>query len=109
MSLPRTPLLVIPARLGSTRLPDKPLADIHGEPMIVHVWRRAMEASIGPVLVACAEEAIVAAVSKAGGPAVLAPPPHPSGYPPSPDACSTARPAGTATSIIHCPGQPTNT
>jgi len=39
-----------PRRLPPTRLPDKPLADIHGEPMIVHVWRRAVEAAIGPVL-----------------------------------------------------------
>ncbi len=46
------PLVVIPARMASTRLPGKPLADIHGEPMIVHVWRRAMEAGVGPVLVA---------------------------------------------------------
>ncbi|MFI5017632.1 MAG: cytidylyltransferase domain-containing protein, partial [Dongiales bacterium] len=49
------PLIVIPSRMASTRLPGKPLADIHGEPMIVHVWRRAMEAGIGPVLVAAGE------------------------------------------------------
>src|SRR5260221_6500713 len=48
------PLVVIPSRLAATRLPGKPLADIHGEPMIVHVWRRAAEAAIGPVVVACA-------------------------------------------------------
>ena len=45
-------LIVIPARLASTRLPGKPLAEIGGVPMIVQVWRRAMEAGIGPVLVA---------------------------------------------------------
>ena len=45
-------LIVIPARMQATRLPGKPLADIHGEPMIVHVWRRAMEAEIGRVVVA---------------------------------------------------------
>jgi 3-deoxy-manno-octulosonate cytidylyltransferase (CMP-KDO synthetase) len=45
-------LVIIPARMGSTRLPGKPLADIRGEPMIVHVWRRAVEAEVGPVLVA---------------------------------------------------------
>ena len=43
------PIVLIPARMAATRLPGKPLADIHGEPMIVHVWRRAMEADIGPV------------------------------------------------------------
>ncbi|MEE8123681.1 MAG: 3-deoxy-manno-octulosonate cytidylyltransferase, partial [Alphaproteobacteria bacterium] len=46
---PLRPLIVIPARLASTRLPGKPLADIHGEAMIVHVWRRAVEADLGPV------------------------------------------------------------
>src|SRR5690606_23508588 len=45
------PLVLIPARLAATRLPNKPLADIAGEPMIVHVWRRAVEAGIGPVAV----------------------------------------------------------
>jgi len=46
------PIVLIPARLAATRLPNKPLADIGGEPMIVHVWRRAMEARLGPVAVA---------------------------------------------------------
>jgi len=49
------PIIVIPARMHATRLPGKPLALIHGEPMIVHVWRRAMQAGIGPVVVACSE------------------------------------------------------
>ena len=62
MSLPKSPIIAIPARLGATRLPGKPLADIHGEPMIVHVWRRAVEADIGPVVVACAEAEIADAV-----------------------------------------------
>ena len=70
-------LIVIPARLKATRLPDKPLADIHGEPMIVHVWRRAMEADSGPVLVAAAEAEIAEAVRAAGGKAVLTRPDHP--------------------------------
>lgn len=79
MSRPNNPVVVIPARLAATRLPDKPLADIHGEPMIVHVWRRAMEAAIGPVLVAAAEKAVVEAVRTAGGTAVLTDPALPSG------------------------------
>ena len=73
------PIVLIPARLASTRLPGKPLALIAGEPMIVHVWRRAMEAGIGPVAVACAEREISAAVERAGGKAVLTKPGHPSG------------------------------
>ncbi len=72
-------IIVIPARLASTRLADKVLADIHGEPMIVHVWRRAMEAGIGDVVVACDEPAIAEAVSSAGGRAELTRPDHPSG------------------------------
>ena len=74
-----TTIVMIPARLASTRLPDKPLADIHGAPMIVQVWRRAVEAGIGPVVVAAAEAAIVDAVAAAGGRAVLTDPAHPSG------------------------------
>lgn len=74
-----TPIILIPARLGSTRLPGKPLADIHGLPMIVHVLRRAQEADIGPVAVACAEPEIAAAVDAAGGTAVLTDPDLPSG------------------------------
>jgi 3-deoxy-manno-octulosonate cytidylyltransferase (CMP-KDO synthetase) len=73
------PIVVIPARMTATRLPGKPLADIAGEPMIVHVLRRAEAASIGPVLVACAEAEIKAAVERAGGTAVLTRPDHPSG------------------------------
>ena len=73
------PIVVIPARMASTRLPGKPLADIHGQPMIVHVWRRAVEADVGPVLVACAEREIADAVIRAGGLAVLTRPGHPSG------------------------------
>ncbi len=76
---PGNPIIVIPARMASTRLPGKPLADIAGEPMIVHVWRRASEAAIGPVLVAAAEPAIVAAIEKVGGRAVLTRPDHASG------------------------------
>jgi len=72
-------LIVIPARLKATRLPDKPLADIGGEPMIVHVLRRAVEADCGPVLVATESEAVRDAVLLAGGKAVITRPDHPSG------------------------------
>jgi 3-deoxy-manno-octulosonate cytidylyltransferase (CMP-KDO synthetase) len=72
-------VVLIPARLASTRLPGKPLAAIAGEPMIVHVWRRAMAAGVGPVVVACAEPEIADAVRAAGGEAVLTDPDLPSG------------------------------
>ncbi len=74
-----SPIVVIPARMASTRLPEKPLALIHGEPMIAHVWRRAAEADIGPVLVATDDERIVAAVEAAGGRAILTRADHASG------------------------------
>ncbi len=73
------PIIVIPARLASTRLPDKPLADIVGQPMIVHVWRRGKEAGIGPVIVAAADKPIRDAVVTAGGDAMLTDPDLPSG------------------------------
>ena len=73
------PIVLIPARLKATRLPDKPLAEIAGEPMIVHVWRRAREAGVGPVAVATDARAIAEAVEKAGGTAVMTREDHASG------------------------------
>jgi 3-deoxy-manno-octulosonate cytidylyltransferase (CMP-KDO synthetase) len=73
------PVVVIPARMASTRLPGKPLAEIAGEPMIVRVWRQAMLADVGPVVVAAAEREIAEAVEQAGGQAVLTAPDLPSG------------------------------
>ena len=72
-------LIVIPARLASTRLPEKPLAELCGAPMIVQVWRRALEAGIGPVLVAADGPEIAEAVRAAGGEAVVTDPDLPSG------------------------------
>lgn len=73
------PIVIIPARLASTRLPNKPLADIHGVPMIVHVWRRAVEADVGPVFVAAGDAAISDVVRSVGGNAILTDPAHISG------------------------------
>ncbi len=73
------PILLIPARLASTRLPAKPLAEIGGVPMIVRVLRQAEAAGLGPVVVAAAEAEIAAVVEKAGGRAVLTDPGLPSG------------------------------
>ena len=74
-----TPIILIPARMGSTRLPGKPLAMIGDAPMIVQVWRRAMEADLGPVAVACSEEEVAHAVRAAGGTAVMTDPALPRG------------------------------
>jgi 3-deoxy-manno-octulosonate cytidylyltransferase (CMP-KDO synthetase) len=73
------PIVLIPARMTSTRLPGKPLASIHGEPMIAHVWRRAVEADVGPVLVAADDCRIVEAIAAIGGRAVLTRSDHVSG------------------------------
>ena len=68
------PILLIPARMASARLPGKPLADIAGQPMIVRVWQRAMAVGLGPVVVAAAEPEIAKAIDSAGGRAVLTDP-----------------------------------
>jgi 3-deoxy-manno-octulosonate cytidylyltransferase (CMP-KDO synthetase) len=73
------PIVLIPARMASTRLPGKSLADIAGLPMIVRVWRQAVRAELGPVVVAAAERQIVDAIEHAGGRAVLTDPNLPSG------------------------------
>lgn len=78
MSKTRT-IVVIPARLAASRLPDKPLAMIGSDPMIVHVWRRAVDSRVGPVIVACGDTPIAEAIEKAGGQAVMTDPDLPSG------------------------------
>jgi len=74
-----TPIILIPARMAATRLPNKPLADIGGLPMIVRALRAAEAAAIAPVAVAAGDPEIVAAVQAAGGRAVLTDPALPSG------------------------------
>jgi 3-deoxy-manno-octulosonate cytidylyltransferase (CMP-KDO synthetase) len=73
------PIVIIPARMNAARLPGKPLADIHGAPMIVHVWRRAVAADVGPVWVAADDSRVVEAVAAAGGKAIMTRSDHPSG------------------------------
>ena len=70
---------MIPTRLAATRLPNKPLADIAGAPMIVHVWRRAVAAAIGPVVVACGDREIADIIERGGGRAVMTDPDLPTG------------------------------
>ena len=104
MTLPANPIVLIPARMASTRLPNKPLADIHGAPMIVHVWRRAIEAKIGRVVVAAAETAIIDAITAAGGDAVLTRSDHPSGSDRIYEALSTLDPACDHDAIVNVQG-----
>ena len=97
-------IVLIPARLAATRLPDKPLAEIGGLPMIVQVWRRACEADVGPVVVACADAAIAAAVTAHGGEAVLTEPALPSGTDRIHEALSRLDPARRFERVINLQG-----
>jgi 3-deoxy-D-manno-octulosonate cytidylyltransferase len=98
------PIILIPARLAATRLPNKPLADMLGEPMIVHVWRRACEAGIGPVAVATDAPAVADAVMKAGGRAVLTRPDHASGSDRIYEAVDSFDPKGAHDVVVNVQG-----
>jgi 3-deoxy-manno-octulosonate cytidylyltransferase (CMP-KDO synthetase) len=97
-------LVLIPARMAATRLPGKPLADIAGEPMIVHVLRRAQEAEIGPVVVATDSAEIAAVVDKAKGRAVMTRADHASGSDRIFEALGKADPDGRAKLIVNLQG-----
>lgn len=90
--------------MASVRLPGKPLADIHGAPMIAHVLRRAEKAALGPVWVACAEKEIAAAVEHAGGKAVMTRPDHPSGTDRIVEALAIIDPARAHDTVINVQG-----
>ena len=98
------PIILIPARLHSTRLPGKPLADIHGEPMIVHVWRRAVEADIGPVVVASEGQEIADAVRAAGGEAELTSSGHTTGSDRIFEALERRDPSGEHDIVVNLQG-----
>ncbi|MCC5976474.1 MAG: 3-deoxy-manno-octulosonate cytidylyltransferase [Salinarimonas sp.] len=98
------PIVLIPARMAATRLPGKPLADIAGEPMIVHVWRRAVEAGIGPVAVATDSGEIARAVEAAGGQAVVTRADHPSGSDRIREAVEILDPQGRHDVVVNVQG-----
>jgi len=97
-------LILIPARLTATRLPGKPLADIAGEPMIVHVLRRAEEANLGQVVVATDSEVVATAVEKAGGRAVMTRTDHISGSDRIFEALDLVDPKGIARIVVNVQG-----
>ena len=99
-----SPIVLIPARMASTRLPGKPLADLCGVPMIVQVWRRAVEAGIGPVVVAAEDRAICAAIEAAGGEAVLTGAHHASGSDRIFEAVGIYDPQGRYDTIVNVQG-----
>ena len=90
--------------MASTRLPGKPLADIAGVPMIVHCWRRAVEAEVGPVIVACAEREIAEVIEAAGGTAVLTAPELPSGSDRAAAALAAIDPGGAYDAVVNLQG-----
>ncbi|HTQ14403.1 MAG TPA: 3-deoxy-manno-octulosonate cytidylyltransferase [Rhizomicrobium sp.] len=98
------PIVVIPARMASSRLPGKPLADIAGVPMIVRVWRQAVAANLGPVIVAAAESDIARAVESAGGRAILTEPDLPSGSDRIFRALEIADPEGAHDVVVNLQG-----
>jgi 3-deoxy-manno-octulosonate cytidylyltransferase (CMP-KDO synthetase) len=97
-------LIVIPARMASTRLPGKPLLDIAGEPMIVHVLRRAQAARLGKVVVATDSDVVAACVEKAGGRAVMTRADHVSGSDRIFEALDVADPQRRSTIIVNVQG-----
>jgi len=103
-ALPASPIVMIPARMASTRLPEKPLAYIGGLPMIVHVMKRAEEAKLGRVVIACAESEIKTAVEAAGGEAVLTDPNLPSGSDRILQALNQIDPEGRHDAVINVQG-----
>lgn len=101
---PTNPIVLIPARMAATRLPGKPLLTIAGEPMIVQVWRRAMEAGIGPVVVTAPDPEIIAAVEAAGGKARLTGIEHQSGSDRIAEALERVDPQGRYDAVINVQG-----
>ena len=98
-----TPLILIPTRMAATRLPNKPLADIGGRPMILRAWAQAMKSGL-PVAVAAGDPEIVEAVEAAGGRAVLTDPALPSGSDRVLAALETLDPEGAYDSVINLQG-----
>ena len=97
-------LLLIPARMAATRLPGKPLIDIAGLPMIVHVMRSAEAADIGRVAVATDTPEIAAVVEAHGGTAVMTRPDHPSGSDRIFEAAETLDPRHEAEIVVNLQG-----
>ncbi|TPG49228.1 3-deoxy-manno-octulosonate cytidylyltransferase [Roseomonas nepalensis] len=98
------PIILIPARMASTRLPGKPMADIHRRPMIVHVLEAARAAGIGPVAVACDAPEIESAIRAAGGTAVLVAEDLPSGTDRIERALALIDPAGAHDVVVNLQG-----
>lgn len=98
------PIVLIPARLAATRLPRKPLADIHGQPMIAHVWRRALEADIGEVVVATDTAEVAQVIQDLGGRVQMTRAEHPSGSDRIHEALRAVDPDGRHDVVVNVQG-----
>ena len=101
---PTDTVVLIPARMAASRLPGKPLADIHGVPMIVHVWRRAVAAAVGRVAVATDDGRIAEAVRAAGGEAVMTGADHLNGTSRINEALALLDPGGAVGTVVNVQG-----
>jgi len=99
-----TTLIVIPARMQASRLPGKPMLDIAGEPMIVHVWRQAVAADAGRVVVATDAEEVRAAIEAAGGEAMMTRADHTTGSDRIFEAVGKIDPGGQAELVVNLQG-----
>jgi 3-deoxy-manno-octulosonate cytidylyltransferase (CMP-KDO synthetase) len=105
--MPR-PIIVIPARMGSTRLPGKALAPIDGKPMVLHVMERALAAALGPVAVATDSDEIAAVIEAAGGRGARTGPGHACGADRVAEALATLDPDGAHDVIVDLQGDQPN-
>ena len=90
--------------MSSQRLPGKPLLEFDNEPLIVHVWRHALEADIAPVYVATESPQIAEVVEAVGGTVIMTKPSHPSGSDRVFEAVEKIDPQNNFTEIVNLQG-----
>ena len=99
--MPSRTIILIPARLACNRLPNKPLEDLGGQPMVIRVWERAVASNLGKVVVACADQAIADVIKQIGGNYILTDPKHPSGSDRIAEAIKKIDPEGVFDRVIN--------
>ncbi|MGI4850990.1 MAG: 3-deoxy-manno-octulosonate cytidylyltransferase [Janthinobacterium lividum] len=98
------PIIIIPARMASSRLPEKVLADLGGEPMVVRVWEQGIAAGIGPVVVACDDRRVARIIEDKGGQVCMTPADLPSGSDRAYHALEQIDPSGHHDIVINLQG-----
>ena len=97
-------IILIPARMAASRLPNKPMADIAGKPLIEHVWSAAIKSKLAPVYVATDHKDIFDHITAIGGNVVMTKPSHPSGSDRIYEAISKIDPDGNYQKLINLQG-----